>query len=719
MAAGSNSTQSIRLSNWIVRPDINRILGPAGNQRVGKRTMETLLFLIKHEGQAVTKEQLFENVWSDVVVTEDSITKSISTLRQVFKHEGEEFPKIDTVRGIGYVFSSPIEYLNTNMIGNGGLENGRAKHTAYFVLGLVIVSVLIGTYLFKFFQPQAIPGRLVSLTDDWNQERVPRISPDGKKVIYASGEEGWNNLNISVKNINTNEATKLAEDDYLKTDPIWSPDGNQIAFFRNDGKEVFLIQKDLSTLKEKALTQVSAIVNLSAMVWSADGQWIIYCDFADKCRISSLHKINIVTGQKKQLTFPEGKIVGDLSPRLSPSGNQLAFIRSAERSAMHYNLIPGRGKICIQNVRSGEVEEVLSVEKDLSGISWIDDEHIAYATNYDSNNFRIYQFNIITHEQILITESQNLIRNLDLHPETKRLVFESWNEHYGIWKYTSHNKTTNFTNRLLKDDQNNWQPRIHHSNGALVYISAQSGHTELWLKDSLHKTSVQLTHFDGPIIRNPSWSPDGKHIVFEIHLNGQDDVYQVNTIDKEISLLLTSPFDEKYPSWSESGLHLYYGSNKSGQFEIWKKPIDSTKTTIQVTQKGGLRGQEKNGALYFTKPYDHGIWRSIQYKEELVIKQLNPYDLDNWAMGENSLYYIRRNQFWAPQMYLYDLATGTDQHYLSFNMPISFAFSGIAVDPKTNTLMVTHNDKNKADIKMLYHEIPSPVVRSMSYVSNF
>ncbi len=64
------------------------------------RAWNLLLYLLKNRGRIVSKQEILNNVWKDVVVTEDSVRAYIKELRQVL-------PKntIKTFKGRGYCLS--------------------------------------------------------------------------------------------------------------------------------------------------------------------------------------------------------------------------------------------------------------------------------------------------------------------------------------------------------------------------------------------------------------------------------------------------------------------------------------------------------------------------------------------------------------------------------------------------------------------------------------
>ena len=56
------------------------------------RTAVLLSYLVQHAGRAVSKEELMQAVWPDVVVTEDSLVQCVKEIRQALGETGRRLP---------------------------------------------------------------------------------------------------------------------------------------------------------------------------------------------------------------------------------------------------------------------------------------------------------------------------------------------------------------------------------------------------------------------------------------------------------------------------------------------------------------------------------------------------------------------------------------------------------------------------------------------------
>lgn len=76
------------------------------------RAFDTLLYLVEHPGQLLSKAVLMKAVWPDVVVEENSLNQNISLLRRVLGESPGEYRFIVTVPGRGYRFVAEVRTIN-------------------------------------------------------------------------------------------------------------------------------------------------------------------------------------------------------------------------------------------------------------------------------------------------------------------------------------------------------------------------------------------------------------------------------------------------------------------------------------------------------------------------------------------------------------------------------------------------------------------------------
>jgi DNA-binding winged helix-turn-helix (wHTH) protein len=72
------------------------------------RAFATLLVLLRHRDQVVDKDELVKLVWPDSLVSDDSLTHSISVIRRALGDDSAQPVYIVTIPRRGYRFTSPV-----------------------------------------------------------------------------------------------------------------------------------------------------------------------------------------------------------------------------------------------------------------------------------------------------------------------------------------------------------------------------------------------------------------------------------------------------------------------------------------------------------------------------------------------------------------------------------------------------------------------------------
>ena len=159
----------------------------------------------------------------------------------------------------------------------------------------------------------------------------PSWSSDGTKITFAGSVHG--NLDVYVMNADGSGLRRITKSPARDTSPSWSPDGERIAFAKQRGEEgensvcdscIATIKLDGTGLKR--LTRTSGFA--SDPVWSPDGKQIAFSKFV-RGSGGDIFKMNAADGgQKTNLT--NTRRAQESEPNWSPDGRRLAYTSFTE-----------------------------------------------------------------------------------------------------------------------------------------------------------------------------------------------------------------------------------------------------------------------------------------------------------------------------------------------------------------------------------------------------
>lgn len=92
----------LRIGDWCVNPATGQISRDNESARLEARTMRLLLCLAEHAGEVVSIDDLLDQVWAEVTVSQDSVYQAVTSLRRILGDDPKQPAYIATVPRLGY-----------------------------------------------------------------------------------------------------------------------------------------------------------------------------------------------------------------------------------------------------------------------------------------------------------------------------------------------------------------------------------------------------------------------------------------------------------------------------------------------------------------------------------------------------------------------------------------------------------------------------------------
>jgi len=278
--------------------------------------------------------------------------------------------------------------------------------------------------------------------------------------------------------------------DEIAMNPLFSPDGKQIAFTKTGYTGIWIY--DLSTKSIKQITdETSAGFGYK---WSYDSKYILsrVAEYRDLKRYNAVKMFDVQTGEAKQLSDYR---------TMMPSLPDWAFFNE---------------KAYIFN--KGNVEFFETGLKVQGGqMRWKKPDIIYLANN------NIGKMNLDSETQIFYSPVKDVdYINLSVSPYNNKIVFEVM----GGNMFTCNIDGSNLVD-LGKGNRPRWAPD---GNKIIFMITKDDGHeftaSDIFSINADGTQKINLTNTDDVIELNPCFAPDGKSIVFDVYNNGS--IYLMN-----------------------------------------------------------------------------------------------------------------------------------------------------------------------------------------------
>jgi len=93
-----------RFSEFVLSPRRRVLVRDGRELPLIPRYFDLLVFLVAHRSEAVHRRDIFDRVWSDVVVSDSALSQAIRTIRRTLGDDSREPRFIRTVSRHGYQF---------------------------------------------------------------------------------------------------------------------------------------------------------------------------------------------------------------------------------------------------------------------------------------------------------------------------------------------------------------------------------------------------------------------------------------------------------------------------------------------------------------------------------------------------------------------------------------------------------------------------------------
>ncbi len=341
------------------------------------KQFELLPALVENAGDVVSKDQLFEQVWKDVTVADETLTRNISWLRQKLGDSA----LIETVPKRGYRFAADVttseqpeifveettstrvrveetitlpENTNTEIHNRAESEKevpalvsaerqiALAPNSAplppprrlslFLIAALAVIAfAAIGLIVYQnyFVRPNAtIPfaANIKPFSGAQGRENAPAFSPDSKQIAYSWNGNDRENSDIYVQIIGAGEPVRLTDTDVQEQYPVFSPDGTHIAFVRDFKTygEIILIPT-LGGAERRIARLFSGNYSIS---FAPDGKSIAAVDAIEEGgKQYAIFSFDTKTDERKRMTAANSDFAGETTPRFAPDGKSLTFVR--------------------------------------------------------------------------------------------------------------------------------------------------------------------------------------------------------------------------------------------------------------------------------------------------------------------------------------------------------------------------------------------------------
>lgn len=626
--------------------------------RIQEQPFQVLAALVMRPGEIIAREELIGQLWpSGTFVDFDrGLNAAVARLRQVLQDSAETPRYIETVARRGYRFIAPVE-IGSASPAAGAAEavptSAHRRRPTWMRIAMVSILIVAGVAGFTFWNAKAprdgieAPASAVPLTGNAGYEAFPTFSPEGTRVAFSWQKPNQEGASIFVKLIGPGDPVALTSN-AQDFGPAWSPDGRQIVFLRARGSTratIMIVPAVGGQARELAeigmyVQQISAHSRSNEtappfLAWSADSRWIASTDQNAPTEASSIVRISLETGEKRQITYPPAETSGDGSIAVSPNGKTLAFARSVGLFERNVYLL----SVSSEMLPSAEPVRLTSDAREIEGLTWTADGQRLVFSSSGRGGRELWETSTRPPGKTTRLAAGGADpRQIAISPQGRSLVYSHYIDEAHIWRISTNGHEPQEPELLITSSRRETHPQYSPDGKRIAFQSNRTGNEEIWTSDADGGNQVQLTSFGPARAGSPRWSPDGRTIAFDGNVAGNWDIYVIGSSGGRPTRVTTGRAAKFRPSWSRDGQWIYYCSTRTGSQQVWKmRPAGGAE--IQMTRDGGCVAFESQDGrdLYYAKEPE--LWK-VPAQGGPEVKVLGPILKSCFAPVNRGLYII-------------------------------------------------------------------------------
>jgi len=649
----------------------NQITKKTQSQKIPPKALAVLTCLAKNANTVVSHDEILSQVWSDTIVTPNTLQRSIAQLRKALGEDSQFYIKTHAKQG----YSLEVEVKWQGKLDEAippeatiaiddktgvatdvttAAKTSRPAITLKIALAVIIILVFIGFNLLKPDEPLKLNiAEFNSLTATDNKEYGGIYTPDGQYVVFQRySETVCRSNNIWAKNIKTQKETQLTKNMGPYGSHSFSKDGKTLVFIASDNCDKPITQKRcyklLSLDFNKALTEPQSPSVLVECKNSriARPKWLNNNNIAISQEFSNRWKLTSYSIEKNKSTviyeLEEGNLVYfDYSTK----DDVIALIRVNSKGQQYIDILKTDGQV----LSSHPIE----LPKEISVNRFIYPNFTPYS--------ELLMFS--TGKQLFTLSYEGKVSNISLplnepmsspifHPNEKRMLVIKGHYDSDIALMSlsqiaqaktepSHSEVSNnysIIERSIKgEDNGQFQP-----NGELIaYTSNRSGKNQLWVTDG--KDPQQLSNFPvDTFLYEMDWAADGKSIL----VNANKELTRI-FLDSRAEIVSFDHRVEKLFQWdSESGSALL-SARINGILKFVELDLNTAEYKIINDKKVNWALKTKEGRLIYSDQMEQ-FWQSGPVEDQLIESLVGQGNNDGFITKNNVIYGINKYfQLWS------------------------------------------------------------------------
>ncbi|KPV94706.1 Transcriptional activator CadC [Pseudoalteromonas sp. P1-9] len=575
------------IADFKVEPEKNKVSLPKAEFRLEPRVMSILCYLVKHQGEVLSKEQILAALWPNQSLEPELVTKAVFEIRKILNDNPKTPRVIETIPRKGYIFIGKINIKERKLsTANISLVGVFACIVAAFLYtnntqrnGIDLSNVPT-----KKIIRHSVDGEITSISVNNNNHLLFTHKENSSSSLYLHN-------NTTLKN------TKL-ETPLTEIKDIFSTKGSDYILNCNDACSIFKREKDNYT---PILKINERIIKVSV---SPNEKWL-----ALQITKHHRHNIALVSIEEKDAKIFYLPHNGSEQHPVFANDNSLYYIsQTSDRKTYlaNYNL----------DTRQTTTKP-LPIDR-VSGLSFYTDSKYVITGRYNGQ----YALWLLTIDPL----SLSVIANIDPQQKVIGIAVDHKTKtiHYAIQNRPITIQSKGALSTKIEHPSINLDGKYLSENNAFIFNSNRSGSYEIWLEsqDQLSK----LTNINASYIHSIKVDNSQSLIALSYTKNKTKHIAVYSLLRNTIIFDVTTENDSYLLNFDHTSTNLYISERAAENYDLLSLNIENHTVSKVALDAGIATMSDANGIYYYSFSN-----QALQYQTNLGATD-TLYDFENKAL---------------------------------------------------------------------------------------